>query len=279
MDIYNLIFYILIFIIGSVFGSFYTLAVYRVPRKEDITHSHSYCPNCNHKLGFFDLIPIFSYIFLGGKCRYCGKKIRPRYLILEILSGLTFLLFAYITKFNLYNLRLEKIAEFLFATLYFTFIVLIAGTDKENRRIEKSITIYGIAIALVYIVYLCIVNVNSIYRYVIYLMFYIILLILDNLTLKKYARNSYTDNILFTVITMAIFTGEYVTTNSIILVLLIIFIYMLVKKLVKRTKKYRKKIGKEIEKEENLPIGFYLGVANILNLIFVLLYNKMLMLK
>ena len=63
----NIVFYIVLFIIGTLFGSFYTLAVYRIPQRQDITHTHSYCPNCKHKLGFLDLIPIFSYVFLRGK--------------------------------------------------------------------------------------------------------------------------------------------------------------------------------------------------------------------
>ena len=75
---------IIVFIMGAFLGSFCTLAVYRIPLKQDITHERSYCPNCKHKLGFFDLFPIFSYIFLGGKCRYCKEKIRPRYLIIEV---------------------------------------------------------------------------------------------------------------------------------------------------------------------------------------------------
>ena len=60
------IIYLYIFLIGTVFGSFFTLAVYRIPLGKDITHTRSYCPNCNHKLSFLDMIPIFSYIFLGG---------------------------------------------------------------------------------------------------------------------------------------------------------------------------------------------------------------------
>ena len=55
--------YAIIFLIGAFFGSFFTLAVYRIPKKEDILVKHSYCPNCNHKLGLLDLFPIFSYIF------------------------------------------------------------------------------------------------------------------------------------------------------------------------------------------------------------------------
>ena len=79
---------------GITFGSFYTLAVYRIPKGQDITHTRSYCPKCNHKLSFWDMIPILSYVFLGGKCRYCGQKIRPRYLMLEVMSGIVFVLFA-----------------------------------------------------------------------------------------------------------------------------------------------------------------------------------------
>src|SRR5574344_1035034 len=81
----EIIIYTIIFIIGTMMGSFLTLAVYRIPLKQDITHKRSYCPNCNHRLQFLDLIPIFSYIFLKGKCRYCGNKIRARYILLEIL--------------------------------------------------------------------------------------------------------------------------------------------------------------------------------------------------
>ncbi len=87
----EIIFGILIFIMGTVFGSFFTLAVYRIPLGIDITHKRSFCPKCNHRLEFIDLIPIFSYIFLKGKCRYCGEKVRIRYLLLEVLSGLVFL--------------------------------------------------------------------------------------------------------------------------------------------------------------------------------------------
>ena len=58
------IIFIIIFIIGAFFGSFYSLATYRIPKGQDITHSRSYCPNCDHKLGFLDLFPILSYIFL-----------------------------------------------------------------------------------------------------------------------------------------------------------------------------------------------------------------------
>ena len=68
--------YLIIFIMGTFFGSFFTLAVYRIPLKQDILYTHSYCPTCKHKLTTLDLFPVFSYIVLKGKCRYCGEKIR-----------------------------------------------------------------------------------------------------------------------------------------------------------------------------------------------------------
>lgn len=181
----NIFFYIIIFIIGTLFGSFYTLAVYRIPKRQDILYTHSYCPNCNHKLGLLDLFPIFSYIFLRGKCRYCKNKIRPRYLILEILSGIFFVTISYLIGMNINHLTSIKIVEFSFLVLYLTFIILLSGIDKENRKIDKAVNIYGIVIAIIYMVYLCIVEKANIYRYGIYLMCYIIMLTFDTITLKN----------------------------------------------------------------------------------------------
>ena len=161
---------------GITFGSFYTLAVYRIPKKQDITHTHSYCPNCNHKLGILDLIPVFSYIFLGAKCRYCGQKIRPRYFILETFSGVMFIIFAYLLKMSVYDMNKIVIFEYCFLILYFTFIVLMAGIDKEKKNINKSVLVYGIVISMLYMIYLYIIENTSIDRYVIYLLISILFL-------------------------------------------------------------------------------------------------------
>ena len=260
----NTIFYIMIFLMGITFGSFYTLAVYRIPKGINITHKHSYCPNCNHKLNFLDLIPIFSYIFLGGKCRYCKQKIRPRYLILETLSGLFFVGIAYLMRINIYNLEIIKIIEYAFFVLYFTFIILMSGIDKEYKKINKPVLVYGIIISIMYIVYLYIIEKASIYRYVIYLVAFVLLLLVDTITLKKHAKNNYTYSILIALIIMAIFTGEYVTISSVIYALLAIAIDLVLKKI-----KNKKNNTKNKEKE---PIGLYLSVFNILYFIIVLAF-------
>ncbi len=269
----DILLYIMIFIMGTVFGSFFTLAIYRIPKNQDITHTHSYCPNCNHKLGFLDLIPVFSYIFLLGKCRYCKQKIRPRYFIIEILSGITFVLVAYLINIQVDNLKLTVLAEGAFMALYLCFIFIMAGIDLENRRIDKMISMYGVILSIAYIIYLCVIENASIYRYIIYLIFYIFILILDSVTLKKYAKNSYVNGIIMTAITMSIFTGEYVMINTIIMTSLAVSFNLLLHKIQnirKRVRREKKDYGK------NVNYGFYLGIANILNVIFVLAYYKFL---
>ncbi len=269
----EIIFYIIIFLIGILFGSFYTLAVYRIPKGQDITHTHSYCPKCEHKLGFLDLIPVFSYIFLGGKCRYCKEKIRPRYFIIEVISGIFFVMVAYLMGLSIYNLNLTTVIDYIFIVLYFTFIILMAGIDKENRKINQSVIMYGVIISIMYIVYLCIIDKTSIYRYGIYLLLFLIVLILDTITLKRKAINRYVYSIILTLITMTVFSGEYVTLVSMITILLATAIYILIMKVKNRNNKSTKN-DKQIS--DNISMGFCLAIPNIIFLISVLAYCKFL---
>ncbi len=267
----NILLYILIFVMGTIFGSFFTLAIYRIPKRQDITHTHSYCPNCHHKLGVLDLIPIFSYICLLGKCRYCKEKIRPKYVVIEILSGFTFVIIAYLMNIHINNLQPILLTKGAFMTLYLCFIFIIVGIDAENRKIEKSVSMYGIFISILYMIFLCVIEKEMIYRYIFYLVFYIIILILDTLTLKKYAKNSYINGIILTILTMAIFTGEYVVMNTIIMTAIVVVIKILIYKL----QNIRKMVRKEkTEYRKKLHYGCVLGISNILNLICVLAWYK-----
>lgn len=241
--------YAVIFIIGTFFGSFFTLAVYRIPKKEDILIKHSYCPNCNHKLGFFDLFPVLSYIFLHGQCRYCKKKIRPRYLILELLSGFTFLIVALSTK-----LTINSSASIINVTailLYVSLLFIIAGIDKENRTISKGVLLFGYIIELIYIIYQCTLENYNVYQYVIYLIFLIFLLVLSNISLKIALKEEYYIQILYLSLYMIIFNGSDIYILSVILTLILIFTHQVLIK----------------NKNKNLPIGFYLCISNILTII------------
>lgn len=83
--------FIYLFIFGLAIGSFLNVLIDRLPNEQSIM-GRSYCDHCKHKLAWNDLIPVFSFVFLGGKCRYCGKKISWQYPLIEILTGISFVL-------------------------------------------------------------------------------------------------------------------------------------------------------------------------------------------
>ena len=237
---------LMIFIMGTFFGSFFTLAVYRIPLKKDITHERSFCPNCNHRLEFLDLIPVWSYIFLGGKCRYCGQKIRIRYLLFEMLSGIVF-----VTAYNslhIHNIFLDmnKIVLFLqFVFLYVT-IVIVSGIDKEYRKINTSVLLFGSIMQIIYILYLYIMEKSSIYRYGIYFGIFILIYIINKILQKK--KENYFLEILL-LISYILFTClEKCTIVTILCTVIIILLAKMCRK-------------KEFQK---ISIGFYLGTFAII---------------
>ena len=88
---YTLVFFITVSaVLGAVMGSFLNCAAWRIVHKESFLKGRSKCPECGHTLGIPDLIPVFSFIFLRGKCRFCKKKISPRYLITELIMAALF---------------------------------------------------------------------------------------------------------------------------------------------------------------------------------------------
>ena len=265
----NLLLYIYIFLIGITFGSFFTLAVYRIPRGEDITHTRSYCPKCNHKLSFWDMIPLFSYIFLGAKCRYCKEKIRPRYFILEFCSGIVFVLFALSIRLNIYTLTVQTIVYFIFGLLYIAGLFIVSGIDKENINIQNEVTLYLIMIETIYIIYLCIVDPTSIYRYVIYLLALAILTMANTIYYKKKIKSNYTLECLILLNIMLIFTYEYCTILTVIFTLLAMSIKVFIDKIKQKRASYNKK-------KQKLPIGFYLCVTNIITLLITnsIIFNR-----
>jgi len=79
-------------IAGLLIGSFLNVCIYRMPIEKSIISPRSYCPKCNHMIPWYDNIPVISFIMLLGRCRFCKKKISPRYAIVEILTSVVFVL-------------------------------------------------------------------------------------------------------------------------------------------------------------------------------------------
>lgn len=77
-------------LVGLVIGSFLNVVIYRVPLKLSVAKGHSFCPTCSHRLHAVDLVPVFSFVFLRGKCRYCGAPIGMRYPLVELANALCY---------------------------------------------------------------------------------------------------------------------------------------------------------------------------------------------
>lgn len=262
----QIIFYLLTFIIGTLFGSFFTLAIYRIPLQQNITHKRSYCPNCRHKLSFWDMIPILSYILLKGKCKYCKQKIRIRYLFLEVMTGILFLIFAISLNFNFNILEQSKFVYLLFGLLYIAGLILIAGIDKEKHEIRKSLILYEVIIISLYMIYLYTVEQTNIYRYVIYLLLIGMFFLLENVLLKKKLKDYYPLEVIELSIIISMFTYEIEFILTTIITLLII----VMGKVVKWIKGTMNKVAKKDESYyENLPIGCYLCLANIFIILII----------
>ena len=88
----EILLYIIIFIYGIVIGSFVNVLIYRLPLHENITTEHSHCMSCGHRLRWYDLVPLFSWVFLKGKCRYCKTKISAQYPVIEAVNGFGYVL-------------------------------------------------------------------------------------------------------------------------------------------------------------------------------------------
>ncbi len=132
MEIYYIIVF---FIFGTIFGSFYNVVGYRLPKGESIISPPSHCPNCNHKLTPLELIPILSYLFQKGKCKNCKTKIAPFYTIFELISGILFTL-SYIS----FGLNPYLIIALTFISL----LIIIVISDYNYMIIPDSVLIFFI---------------------------------------------------------------------------------------------------------------------------------------
>ncbi|OPJ61511.1 prepilin peptidase [Clostridium oryzae] len=139
----NFFILIYIFILGTIMGSFYNVCIYRIPSGQSIINPPSRCTSCGSKLKAIDLVPIFSYIFLKGKCRYCQSKISPRYALIELFTGIIFAC-VYIR----YGIGTEMIKY----EALCSFLIVIGFIDFDTTDVYSIITYTGIAVGIVFTV-------------------------------------------------------------------------------------------------------------------------------
>lgn len=141
--------YILITTLGLVIGSFLNVCIYRIPKEESIAFPPSHCSSCMHNLSPLDLIPVLSYLFLRGRCKYCGEKISMRYPIIEFLNGIMYLVIY--LKFGLTIMTLKY-------CILVSILIVIGMIDFDTQYVFTSTTIFGALIGISFIILESITN-------------------------------------------------------------------------------------------------------------------------
>ncbi len=129
------------FIMGLAFGSFLNVCIYRLPLGLSTVTPRSSCPKCKHLIAFYDNVPILSWLILRGRCRQCKTRISPRYLMIELLTGLLFLACYWHFGYTISTLK------------YCTFAFLLLGlifTDAETKLLPDKLTLPGLALGVIF---------------------------------------------------------------------------------------------------------------------------------
>lgn len=146
MDFILFLLYLFIFVFGLCIGSFLNCVIYRMETEKSL-RGRSFCPGCKNQLKWTDLVPVFSFLFLKGKCRNCKQKISIQYPIIEILTGLIFLLI-----FNQFSIL--QFINLIFWFYVFSVMIIIFVYDLKHYEIPDKILIPAILIALIYDIFI-----------------------------------------------------------------------------------------------------------------------------
>lgn len=137
MDIFIFIF----FILGTIIGSFLNVCIVRLPQEKSVIFPSSHCPRCQKPIFWHDNIPLLSYLLLRGRCRFCKGKISFRYFIVELLTGIAFVLF-----YSYFGLDILLIPYFVMVCGF----IVATFVDFEHRIIPDEVSLGGILAGLIF---------------------------------------------------------------------------------------------------------------------------------
>ena len=135
--------YIVIFIFGITIGSFLNVCIYRIPLHQSIVTVSSHCMTCGRKLKWYDMIPVFSWLLLGGKCRSCKSKISLQYPVIESLNGILYVVICLVNGMDLFSL-----IYCLMTSALLTLSLIDWRTDEIPPGINGFLFILGVAAAV-----------------------------------------------------------------------------------------------------------------------------------
>ncbi len=139
----DVVFSVFFCLYGIVIGSFLNVLILRIPIKESVTLTRSHCMTCGHVLSWYELIPLFSYIFLGGKCRHCRTRISAQYPIVEALNGIV-----YVILYLAYGISVECILYCLCTSA----LIALSVIDWRTKEIPVGFNIFILLLGLIRLV-------------------------------------------------------------------------------------------------------------------------------
>jgi leader peptidase (prepilin peptidase) / N-methyltransferase len=137
----QLSFSLFFFVFGAVIGSFLNVCIVRIPHGTSVIQPSSHCPTCKNAIRFYDNVQLISYFFLLGRCRSCGARISPRYVVVELLMALLA-----VALYREFGLGLAFIAAFVFVAS----LIVISFIDLEVRIVPDVISLPGIVVGLLF---------------------------------------------------------------------------------------------------------------------------------
>lgn len=232
----NILFYTMLFIVGIVVGSLWDIKTKEIPKSLDMRKKH-YSNTSNG-----ELISKLTYIIIGG---------------------VSSVILANILKINIHEFDISKLIIYVFTMLYISTLILIAGIDRNYCKVEKRIIAFGIISSIIYMIYLFVVDLASVYLNLVFLVTYIGLLIIDTFLLRKYAKDSYILNILLLLNIILVFTDFKILIYTLVMALVSTILYILLLEVNK------KKNGNKKIKIDEIPVGFFISASNIIVLYMV----------
>ena len=143
---------ILALLFGLIIGSFLNVCIHRWPRGRSVVRPRSHCVRCRKFIPWYDNIPLFSYLALGGKCRFCGRRISLRYPLVELLTGLLFFFFVRTMGPTLLALKM---------CVFSAIVLALTFTDLEKRLLPDQLTLGGAAIGLAFAVFVPVPDITA----------------------------------------------------------------------------------------------------------------------
>ena len=145
----EIVLYVLLFIFGTVFGSFMNVCIFRLPKHETIVTKPSHCMQCGYRLKWYDLVPLASWILLKGRCRKCGKPISKQYPIIEAVNGIAWAMILIIRGFE-YDLVYDVTSVCYLAL--FSALLVLSIIDFRTYEIPLGCNIFILDVGLIHLI-------------------------------------------------------------------------------------------------------------------------------